>query len=210
MHASEAALLGGTWVYSIFQFFRRLGAPGLLLLSTLDSSFLFIPLGNDLVLIALIAANRGGLKWILYVTACSAGSMLGVLLVDLLMRTAGEAGLKEFLSRNNIKRLKYYLEKRADGAVFAATLMPPPFPFTVVIMAAAALQYSRKRLLGLVLLGRLMRFSLEALLAIYFGDRLLLYLNSKPLEYFVYGLVVVAAVGSTLSLIRWVRSRSHS
>lgn len=204
MHPFEI-LLVSSWVYPVFQFFRRLGPFGLLLLSMLDSSFLFLPLGNDLLLVALITASRGSPIWILDLAMCSAGSMLGVLILDVSMRKAGEKGLKRFLSRRRLERIKSKLEKRAGWALFAAALSPPPFPFTAVVMSAAALQYSRRKLLVAVFTGRLLRFTLVALLALYFGNRLVAYANSPGLEYFVYTLVAVGLIGSTLSIAKWVR-----
>src|SRR5689334_24516300 len=66
----------------ILHFFRRLGILGLLLLSALDSSFLVLPFGNDLLLIALVSANRNSLIWIAYVLVSAIGSVIGVLIVD--------------------------------------------------------------------------------------------------------------------------------
>ena len=43
---------------SLALFFFSLGGLGLLLLGILDSSFLFMPLGNDLLVVALTAAHR--------------------------------------------------------------------------------------------------------------------------------------------------------
>jgi len=205
LHTSAALFLLASWAYWIFQFFRRLGAFGILLLSALDSSILILPFGNDLLLIALITASRSGAKWIFYVVMCAVGSMLGALFDDLLTRKAGEKGLRKFVDRKQIKRLKAKIEKHAGWAVFTVTLLPPPFPFTAVIMTAAALQYSRKRLLLLVLCGRLLRFTLLALLALYFGQKLLSYVNSSVLEYFVYALIGIALVGTPLTIIKWVR-----
>src|SRR6185437_436784 len=39
-------------------FFWKFGGPGLLVLGILDSSFLFAPLGNDLLVVAMTAHNR--------------------------------------------------------------------------------------------------------------------------------------------------------
>jgi membrane protein YqaA with SNARE-associated domain len=208
MHISAAAILFGSWAYTIFQFFRRLGPFGLFVLSALDSSFLFLPFGNDFLLIALVTTNRGAALWILYVIVCALGSLAGALIDDLMTRKAGEEGLRRFASRKRIKKLKSRVEKRAGWAVFTATLLPPPFPFTAVIMIAAALQYSRKKLLLLVFAGRTLRFTLIAVLAVNFGQRLLRYINSTVLEYLVYGLMVIAITGSTFAVIRWVRSSS--
>ena len=94
------------------------------------------------------------------------------------------------------------------NAVFIATLMPPPFPFTPVIMTASALQCSRAGILSAVGVGRLIRFTLEAILAMYFGRRVIVILNSPVVSYFVYGLIVIAVVGSILSVMKWLKRDS--
>ena len=183
----------------------RLGAPGLFLMSALDSSFLVLPFGNDLMLIALVSSNRESLMWIAYVLVSAVGSVLGVFVIDLLMRKAGEKGLERFVKPKKLERLKQKLENKLGITVFVATVAPPPFPFTPVIMTASALQCSRKKLLGLVFVGRIIRYTVEAILALYFGRRLITYLNSDVVSYVVYGLVALAIVLSSLSLLRWLK-----
>jgi len=190
---------------AVLRFFMRLGMPGLFLMSALDSSFLVLPFGNDLLLIALVSKNRDSLIWIAYVLVSAVGSLLGVFVIDLLMRKAGEKGLERFLSARKIERLKKKLENKAGVSVFVATLLPPPFPFTPVIMTASALQSPRGKLLAAVFIGRLIRFTAEAILALYFGRKLISYINSDVLTYFVYGLIGIAIVLSTLSLLRWLK-----
>ncbi len=209
MRIFQGVLLAGSWAYSIFNFFRRLGPLGLFLLSALDSSFLFLPFGNDLLLIALVSSDRRGSLWILYVAMSAAGSMLGGLVIDLLMRKAGEEGLERFVKPKRIENLKVKIEKKAGWAVFFSTLIPPPFPFTPVVMTASALQMPRKKLLGAVFSGRIIRFGVEALLAIYFGKRLMSYMNSDVLEYFVYGLIAIAVTGSIFSIMHEVVAQAR-
>jgi hypothetical protein len=72
-------------------------------------------------------------------------------------------------------------------------------------MTASALQCSRRKLLSAVFVGRLIRFTAEAVLALYFGRQLIAYINSDVVAYFVYALIAVAVILSTLSLLRWVR-----
>ena len=189
----------------IFRFFRRLGLLGLFLMSTLDSSFLVLPFGNDLLLIALVSANRNSLIWIAYVLVSALGSVVGVLIVDVIMRKAGEKGLERFVSAKKVETLKAKLENKSGITVFIATLIPPPFPFTPVVMTASALQSPRIKMLTAVFLGRLIRFGIEAVLALYFGRQMIAFLNSDVVTYFVYGLIGIAVVLSTLSLLRWVK-----
>lgn len=200
--------LGSSWTFSIVNFFRRLGAPGLFFLGALDSSFLVLPFGNDFLLIALVSTNRGPI-WIVYVLVSALGSLLGVFIVDLIMRKAGEKGLEKFVKPKRVKQLKKKLDKSVGWVVFTSTLLPPPFPFTPVIMSASALQASRTKLFGGVFAGRLLRFTIEGVLAIYFGKHILKFLNSPVVDYVVYALVGIAVIGSILSLLKWLRSNKR-
>ena len=183
----------------------RLGAPGLFMMSALDSSFLVLPFGNDLLLIALVSSNRESLIWIAYVLVSAAGSVLGVFVIDLLMRKAGEKGLERFVKPKRLEQLKQKLENKLGITVFVATLLPPPFPFTPVIMTASALQCSRQKLFGAVFVGRIIRYTAEAILALFFGRRVIAYFNSDVVSYIVYALIGLAIVLSTLSLLRWLK-----
>ena len=204
MRSTLIFLALSSWAAAIFAFFRRLGGLGLFLLGILDSSFLFLPFGNDLLLIALVSSGRSSYAWIFYVLMSSLGSLFGVLLVDVIMRKMGEEGLERFVKPQKIERLKAKLEKKAGWAVFTAAIIPPPFPFTAVAITASALQSSRRDILLGVFFGRIVRFTAEALLALYLGRRILKYLNSAMLEYVVYGLLVVALVGSIFSIRKWL------
>lgn len=191
----------------MLRFFLRLGIFGLFLLSALDSSFLVLPFGNDLLLIALVSRDRSSLMWIAYVLVSALGSLVGVFIIDVIMRKAGEKGLERFVSARKIEKFKAKIENKAGLSVFVATILPPPFPFTPVVMTASALQTPRAKLLSAVFFGRLVRCTIEAVLALYFGRKLIAYINSDVVTYAVYGLIAVAAVLSTLSLITWLRRK---
>jgi membrane protein YqaA with SNARE-associated domain len=182
-----------------------MGLLGLFLMSALDSSFLVLPFGNDLLLIALVSSNRESLMWIVYVIVSAIGSLVGVFIIDLIMRKAGESGLERFVSKKRIDKLKAKLENKGGITVFVATLIPPPFPFTPVVMTASALQSPRGQLLIAVFLGRLLRFGIEAVLALYFGRQVLAFMNSDVVTYLVYGLIGLGVILSTLSLLRWLK-----
>jgi membrane protein DedA with SNARE-associated domain len=126
-------------------------------------------------------------------------------MIDLPIRKAGEKGLERFLRQRRIEQLKRKMENKAGVTVFLATLIPPPFPFTPAVMTASALQVPRRKLLGAVFLGRLLRFGVEGVLALYFGRQLISYINSDALAYLVYALLATAIVASTWSLMRWLK-----
>jgi membrane protein YqaA with SNARE-associated domain len=191
----------------MLRFFFRLGILGLFLLSALDSSFLVLPFSNDLLLIALVSSGRSSLRWIAYVIVSALGSIVGVWVVDVTMRKAGEKGLEHFISSQKIEKFKRKIENKAGISVFVATVLPPPFPFTPVVMTASALQMPRRKLFATVFVARLVRFTIEALLALYFGRKLIAFLRSDVVTYVVYGLIALGIVLSTLSLITWLRRK---
>jgi membrane protein YqaA with SNARE-associated domain len=191
----------------MLRFFLRLGIFGLFLLSALDSSFLVLPFGNDLLLIALVSSGKSSLIWIAYVLVSALGSIAGVYVIDVMMRKAGEKGLEHFLSPQKIEKFKNKIENKAGVSVFVATVLPPPFPFTPVVMTASAFQTPRRTLFAAVFVGRLVRFTIEALLAIYFGRKLIGFIRSDVVTYAVYGLMALGAVLSTLSILTWLRRK---
>jgi uncharacterized membrane protein YfcA len=64
-------------------------------------------------------------------------------------------------------------------------------------------------MLPAVFAGRLVRYTAGSLLALYFGRRLLRYLRSDYLEYFVYGLIAVAIIGTFLSVRKLLQTRTR-
>ena len=205
MLESVRFLLISSATTTVMRFFRRMGFFGLFLMSALDSSFLVLPFGNDLLLIALISSDRDSLSWIGYVIVSAFGSVLGVFVIDLIMRKAGEKGLERFISPKKIEKLKSRMENKAGVSVFLATLIPPPFPFTPAVMTASALQCPKPKLFGAVFVGRLLRFGIVAVLALYFGRQVIAFVNSDVVTYIVYALMAIAIIGSTLSLLRWFK-----
>src|SRR5689334_21155258 len=143
---------------AIFAFVLQFGGVGLLVLGILDSSFLFAPWGNDLLLIALTARRPHVANMVYYAAMSTVGSVLGCLLIDLTLRRLGEKGLEKHLSKRQLERVRKKVGKNVGKALAGASLAPPPFPFTAFVMAAAALQYSRKKMLAIIAATRLARF----------------------------------------------------
>lgn len=177
-----------------------MGGLGLFVLGMLDSSFLFLPLGNDLLLIALTARNHD--HWIYYVLMAAIGSTLGVWFTAWVSHKGGEAGL------GNSRRIAYVrrqVEKNAGPALAIAALMPPPFPFTPFVIVAGALEYPRRKMLSIIGVCRALRFTVEALLALHYGERIIKMAQTPWLQNGILVLVVVSLIGSVWSIWGWVK-----
>ena len=190
----------------LFALLLSLGGVGLLVLGIFDSSFLFAPWGNDLLLVAL-TTRHPRVGHMIYLAAMSTvGSVLGCLLLDLTIRPLGEKGLEKYLSARRVKRVRDKVGKSAGKALALASLLPPPFPFTPFVMAAAALQYSRTRLLLVIAGTRMVRFLIVGALALRFGHRILRWAQLPIVQGLLVGLIVLCTVGSILSVYGWIKS----
>ncbi len=135
----------------------------------------------------------------------TAGSVIGTWIMDATSRKLGEAGLADRVPKRRLEFVRRQFEKRAGWTLIGSSLMPPPFPYTVVIIVFAALQYSRKRLLLLTGFGRLVRFAALGLLAVVRGRQILGFFGNPAVKWVLTGLVVISVVGSILSVWKWVR-----
>lgn len=193
MHAFLNHFIG--WLF-------HLGALGLVILGVLDSSFLFMPLGNDLLLVGLTVQHHERLPY--YVPMAALGSTAGCLLLDLVARKRGEEGLKKMMKPKRVDYLKKRIGERAAAALAVACLAPPPFPFTPVVAAASAFNYPRSKLLAVIAAGRIVRFTMVGLLAIWFGQRILSIAKSPAFQWIMIGFIVICAIGSVISIRKWL------
>ena len=189
----------------LFALVLKFGGMGLLVLGILDSSFLFAPWGNDLLVVALTVRHPHYSHMLYYAAMSTVGSVLGCLLIDVTLRPLGEKGLEKHLSARKLKRVQSKVRDKVGRAVAIASLIPPPFPFTAFVMAASALQYSRKRLLAIVGITRMIRFTALGLLAMRFGERILKWSDNRVVQQLLVGLIVICTVGSVLSVYGWIR-----
>jgi hypothetical protein len=102
-----------------------------------------------------------------------------------------------------------YVERQVKAhagiALATASLMPPPFPFTLFIVVAAALQYPRRRMLLIVAAGRTVRFGIEGFLARVYGRRIIAMAQSPYVEAFIIAVVVISIAVSAYSIFSWIR-----
>lgn len=184
--------------------FLQYGVFGLLALTIADDSFLFLPVGGDLLTVLLVVRNHGG--WPIYVLAGAAGSTIGVFILDLVCRKGGEEGLKRIVKPRLHDYLKRRMEEHAALAIIVTALAPPPFPFGAAIAVASALQYPKPRLLTLVFVTRVVRFSLISWAALHFGRSIIRFTESPGFLWFMGCFIAICVVGSAIEVTRWVRS----
>jgi membrane protein YqaA with SNARE-associated domain len=187
-------------IHTIARALFHAGGLGLLTLGAFDSSPLVVPFGNDLLVLALSA--RYHQRVLYYVAMATAGSLIGCLMTDWISRKS-ESGQKKLVSGKHLQYIRKLVEKHAGWTLVVASLMPPPFPFTVFVAAAAAFRYPRIKLLSFVGAGRFMRFAIEGALAIHYGRWIIKQAESPLLEHVMIAVIVISIGASAFSIYQW-------
>jgi membrane protein YqaA with SNARE-associated domain len=182
----------------------HMGGWGIFTLSTLDSSPLFLPFGNDLLVLALCARYRDRMFY--YVAMATLGSLIGCLATDWISRK-GQKGLKKFLPGKRLASIRTFVKEHAAWTLAISSILPPPFPFTGIVAGAAAFGYPRKKLFTVIAGGRFLRFFIEGALAVHYGRWIVRQAESPLLEHVMLGLLVISIAGSAITIYRWNHER---
>jgi len=97
---------------------------------------------------------------------------------------------------------------RKSGAIALAILdlIPPPFPFTLFVLAAGALAVKPRTFFVTLALCLILRFGVEAALAVLYGRRILVWLESDLFHNIVAFFIILAIVLTVVSIVRLLRS----
>ena len=144
----------------------RYGGWGLFLINVLDSSVLAFPLINDLLLIHM--ASRHPNLGLLYALFCTAGSLAGSFAIYGVGRGGGRL-LRRNSEMREAGRARRWLKRNDLVTVLVASLLPPPTPFKVVPVVAGAINMKAPRLAMALIVGRGLRFALEAWVGMRYG-----------------------------------------
>lgn len=187
---------------SIFGLF--LSPLGILVLGILDSSMLFfLPAAIDTAVVVLTARNEE-LFW-LYPMLAAIGSLIGAAITYAIGRKIGEAGLERWISDQKMKKVRRKVDQQGVVAMGMTALLPPPFPLTPFVLTSGALGLDKKKFFITLFAMRVVRFGAESLLAMVYGRRILVWLDSDLFQYAITGFMVIALVGTVISIAQVIR-----
>ena len=188
----------GAWKQRIVAFAGSLGAPGLFLISFLDSSVLTFPVINDLLLIDL--SVRQPARMPLYASMAALGSLLGCVVLFLLARTVEEAAFHEKVGAR-AGAIRHWVERNGFGGMLVAAMLPPPTPFKFFVLAAGAFEMPLLSFASAIALARAIRYFGVGYLAVRYGANALPYLAQHKLQVSVF---VIAFVTVSYAISRVV------
>jgi membrane protein YqaA with SNARE-associated domain len=194
----------GAWKQRIVAFAGSLGAPGLFLISFLDSSVLTFPVINDLLLIQLSIQRPARMP--LYASMAALGSLLGCVLLFLLARKIEEAAFHRKVGAR-AGAIRHWVERNGFGGMLVAAMLPPPTPFKFFVLAAGAFEMPLLSFASAIGLARVIRYFGVGYLAVRYGANALPYLAQHKLQ---VTLLVIAFVAVSYAVSRVVlKERKH-
>jgi len=179
-------------------FAGALGAPGLFLISFLDSSILTFPVINDLLLIELSIQHPARMP--LYALMASLGSVLGCVLLYFIARKGGEAYFRRKAGAR-AEVIKHWVERNGFGGMLVAALLPPPTPFKFFVFAAGVFEVPLMSYVSAISLARLIRYFGVGYLAVKYGNDALPFLARHKGQVVIF-MVLFVAVSYLAS--RWI------
>jgi membrane protein YqaA with SNARE-associated domain len=189
---------------------HRLGGFGQVLLGIADNSV--VPLtGSADVLTIWLAARRPDL-WPYYALMATVGAVIGGYITYSLARKGGKETLEHKLSKKSAAKVCKRFERWGFGAVAIPAILPPPFPIVPFILAAGALQYSRRKFMGALTLGRAVRYTIIAGLGALYGNSITAFFSRyyKAALAILVGLSLIGATGAVWQYLRHRKEKPHA
>jgi len=179
---------------------KPLGSWGVFAIAGVDSSLLGMPL--DPVVAGYVYQNPH--RFLLYVVMASAGSAVGSIVIYLIGYKGGEVLLEKRMSKAKFEKIKQSFDRHEFWSLMFPAMLPPPFPFKVVVLAAAAFEMRFTHFLAAIVAGRFVRFLILSLLTLKFGPQVVTITASLVQKHLIA--VMLAAVLIVL-LGLWIRGR---
>ncbi|MFZ0771884.1 MAG: VTT domain-containing protein [Candidatus Sulfotelmatobacter sp.] len=188
----------------IWRRLRHLGGVGLVLLGLADNSV--IPVTGSMDVLTIWLAARHQEPWPYYGLMATLGAVIGGYITYALARKGGQETMERKLSKKRTEQVRKAFARWGFAAIVIPALLPPPFPFLPFLLAAGAMQYSRKKFLAALVLGRGLRYFIEADLGFVYGRHILRFFSKyyKPAMAILIGLAVI---GTALTLVEYLKYR---
>ncbi|HKW17402.1 MAG TPA: VTT domain-containing protein [Terriglobales bacterium] len=191
-------------VSSAWRWLTRLGGPGLVLIGLADNSVVPLTGSMDVLTMWLAAGHRE--IWPYYAVMATIGAVVGGYITYYLGRKGGKEAIEHRFKKQRAEKLFKRFDRWGFRTIAITALLPPPFPLVPVLLAAGGLQYSKKKFLGALTLGRSVRYFLVAGIGSLYAQPITAFFNRyyKPA---VLVLVGFAVIGGVLAILEYLRLR---
>jgi membrane protein YqaA with SNARE-associated domain len=185
---------------------RHLRGLGLLVLGLADNSFVPLPGSMDVLTIWLAAGQPR--YWLYYAAMATLGAVIGGYITYNLARKGGKQAFEKRVQKRTANKVYKQFEKWGFWAIAVPAMIPPPFPIVPFLLAAGAMQYSHKKFLGALTVGRGIRFLVVAGLGALYGTHIVSFF-SKYYASALLILIALATVAGGYALYKYLKFRER-
>jgi membrane protein YqaA with SNARE-associated domain len=191
--------------HSVRHWIYQLGGLGLIPLGLLDSSV--VPLPGSMDVLTIILAARDKPWWWYYAIMATIGSVIGAFVTFRLARKGGKETMEKRFSAERAAKIIKIFSKWGFWSIAIAALLPPPVPMVPFVVAAGATQYSTKKFLLALTLGRAVRYTALALLGVRYGRGIIGFVTHPGHPYIFAAVAAVVIAGVILFVVMSARKK---
>jgi membrane protein YqaA with SNARE-associated domain len=186
----------------IWNMVEPLGSWAVFAVAGIDSAFWGFPLDP------LVAGYvyRDNSRFLLYSAMAAAGSAAGSIILYVIGHKGGEVLLARRISAAKFDRIRSSFDRHEFWALMFPSMMPPPFPFKVFVLAASVFEMNFWHFLLAIFAGRMVRFLLLSILVLRFGEQAVALAGALIERHWLVLLVTVPALAG---LCAWILFRSR-
>jgi membrane protein YqaA with SNARE-associated domain len=182
-----------------------LGSWAVFAIAGIDSAFWGFPL--DPLVAGYVYRDQP--RFLLYAIMAAAGSAVGSIVLYIIGYKGGEVLLAKRIPAEKFDRIRNSFDQHEFWALMFPSMMPPPFPFKVFVLAASVFEMNFWHFLLAIFAGRLVRFLLLSVLVLKFGAQVLTLIAVLIETHWHVLLLTVVGVAGICGWV-WYRSRRRT
>jgi membrane protein YqaA with SNARE-associated domain len=182
---------------------KPLGAWGVFVISAIDAAFFGLPM--DVVVASYVYQDRK--RFLLYVFMASAGSALGSIIIYVIGYEGGEELLRKRISPERFDKFHRAFDQHPFWSLMFPAMLPPPTPFKLICLAAAASEMQFSHFLLAIFAGRCIRFLILSFLTLKFGPGFVQVSGQLFREQFHWVLIALSIALATWIAVRKLKAR---
>ncbi len=184
---------------------QPLGSWGVFAIAAVDGAGIPLPGAVDVVVASYVYAHP--MRAWLYVPMAAVGSALGCLVLYAIGYAGGEALLRRRMPEWKFEKMRRSFDEHAIAALMVPAMLPPPFPFKIMVLSAAVFEMPVVHFLLAICVGRLIRFAALSVLTIRFGPQIVTLAGTLFRRHLALSAAIIGALVLIFFLVRRAMAR---
>ena len=195
------------YTHFIWNMVEPLGSWAVFAVAGIDSAFFGFPL--DPLVAGYVYRDHS--RFFLYSAMAAAGSAVGSIILYAIGYKGGEVLFAKRISAAKFDRIRDSFDRHEFWALMFPSMMPPPFPFKLFVLAASVFEMNFWHFLLAIFAGRMVRFMILSVLVLQFGERAVAFAGLLIEEHLLLLLLACPAAAGIYGLLwlRWRRRKAE-